>query len=224
MSKQFSLVVLISGSGSNLQAIMDQIDAGNINASISAVISNRPDAYGLERAEKAGIPNLILDHTQFLDRESFDQSLAQIIQSYNPDLIILAGFMRILSDDFVQQFQNILINIHPSLLPKYKGLHTHKRALEDHQLGKTHTHGATVHFVIPELDSGFSIIHGEVPILETDTEETLAQRVHKVEHIIYPNAVAMIADGRLRIESGKLFYNDKVLSKPIKIMLDSSAS
>lgn len=223
MSKQYSIVVLISGSGSNLQAIMDQIKAGKIKATISAVISNRPDAYGLKRAENAGISNLVLDHTHFLDRESFDQSLAQIIHSYAPDLIVLAGFMRILTDGFVKQFQNILINIHPSLLPKYKGLHTHRRALQDHKLGNTKKHGATVHFVIPELDSGHSIIHGEVAILETDTEESLAQRVHKVEHLIYPKAVALLADRSLRIEAGKLLLHDNALTAPIIVSLDKSA-
>lgn len=184
----FKLVVLISGNGSNLQQFIDQIASGEIQAEISAVISNRPDAFGLVRAEKAGIQTITLDHKQFTDRESFDQSLAQIINSYEPDLIILAGFMRILSDDFVKEFDGTLINIHPSLLPKYKGLHTHKRALEDRQT----EHGATVHFVTPELDSGEVILQGVVPVKPNDTEELLRQRVHQIEHIIYPEAIKLL--------------------------------
>ena len=214
MSKKYSIVVLISGSGSNLQAIMDQIESGDIQAEISAVISNRADAYGLERAEKAGIANIVLEHTHFQDRQSFDESLAQIIQSFEPDLVVLAGFMRILTDEFVKQFQGRLINIHPSLLPKYKGLHTHKRALEDYALGKSEKHGASVHFVIPELDAGTVILHGEVPILSNDTEETLAERVHKIEHIIYPTAVKWLANGDLTLERGKLMLLGKELNSP----------
>ncbi len=193
----YKLVVIISGSGSNLQQFINQIESGELNAEISAVISNRPDAYGLKRAEKAGIPTVVLDHTQFLDRESFDQSLAQIIHSYEPDLIILAGFMRILSDGFVKQFNDKLINIHPSLLPKYKGLHTHKRALQD----KQKEHGASVHFVIPELDAGKVILQGVVPVKPDDTEATLADRVHKIEHIIYPEAVKLIMQNKFKNSS-----------------------
>jgi len=186
----FNIVVLLSGEGSNLQKIIDQISAGNIDAKISAVISNKANVNGLKRAEKAGIPNVVLEHTHFSDREAFDQSLAQIIESYEPDLIVLAGFMRVLSDGFVTQFQGKLINIHPSLLPKYKGLHTHKRALENNDS----EHGATVHFVIPELDAGANILQGIVPVKLDDTEESLANRVHKVEHIIYPKAIKWIIE------------------------------
>ncbi len=184
----FKIVVLLSGEGSNLQAIINQIDLGNIEAEIVAVISNRADANGLNRAEKAGIPNIVLEHIHFSDREAFDQSLAQIIDSYEPDLIVLAGFMRILSDGFVEKFQNKIINIHPSLLPKYKGLHTHKRAIENGD----EEHGATVHFVVPTLDSGEAILQGVVPVKKGDTEESLAQRVHEIEHIIYPQAIQKV--------------------------------
>jgi len=196
----FKLVVLLSGEGSNLQVIIDQIDNGNIKAEISAVISNRADANGLKRAKKAGIDTITLEHTHFSNRASFDQSLAQIISSYNPDLIVLAGFMRILSDDFVEQFQGKLINIHPSLLPKYKGLHTHKRALENGDK----EHGATVHFVIPELDAGSTIIQGIVAIKSDDTEESLAQRVHQVEHIIYPKAIKSLIENEVSNTENKL--------------------
>lgn len=204
----FKLVVLISGNGSNLQKIIEQIETGAINAEISAVISNRPDAYGLKRAQQANIPTVVLDHTQFTDREAFDQSLAQIVDSYNPNLVVLAGFMRILSDSFVEQFSNRLINIHPSLLPRYKGLHTHKRALED----KQQEHGASVHFVIPELDAGTVILQGVVPVKANDTEETLAERVHKIEHIIYPKAIQWLVE-------------DRELSpeKPVKVFLEEES-
>jgi len=189
----YKIVVLISGSGSNLQQFIDQIESGDINAEISAVISNRADAFGLQRAEKANIPTVVLDHTQFIDRVSFDQSLAQIIDSYDPELIVLAGFMRIVSDEFVAHYQGKLINIHPSLLPKYKGLHTHQRALED----KQKEHGASVHFVIPELDAGPVIVQGIVPVKSDDTEESLAKRVHRIEHIIYPKAIKWLVEGKI---------------------------
>ena len=189
----FKLVVLLSGEGTNLQAIMDKICEGEINAELTAVISNRAVANGLKRAENAGIPKVVLEHAHFSDREAFDQSLAQIVDSYEPDLIVLAGFMRILSDGFVEKFQGKLINIHPSLLPKYKGLHTHKRALEN---GDTE-HGASVHYVVPALDSGEIIAQAVVPVLDEDTEESLAQRVHEIEHIIYPQAIQQIIAGEV---------------------------
>ena len=208
----FKLVVLLSGKGSNLQAIIDQIDAGKLNAEISAVISNRADAYGLKRAENIGIDNIVLDHSHFLDRESFDQSLAQIINSYSPDLVVLAGFMRILSDSFVEQFEGKLMNIHPSLLPKYKGLNTHKRALENGDK----EHGASVHFVIPELDSGAVIVQGIVSVKDDDTEATLANRVHQIEHLIYPKAINYLAEKNLEYKKGQVFLNNELLKEPIR--------
>ena len=214
----YKVVVLISGNGSNLQTIIDQIDAGIIDAEISAVISNRADAKGLERAEKAGIANEFLDHTRFNSRESFDQELSRIVDRYTPDLIVLAGFMRILSNAFVEHYQGKMINIHPSLLPKYKGLHTHKRALEN----KDKEHGASVHFVIPELDAGTVIIHGVVDIEEDDTEDSLAQRVHQIEYKIYPQAVKWLADGNLIYKKGKLIFNKKLLEKPFREQLIST--
>ncbi len=206
----FKIVVLISGGGSNLQSIIDNIESGEINAEISAVISNKADVLGLDRAEKAGIDNHVLDHTVFTSRESFDDSLAQIIESYEPDLIVLAGFMRILSDAFVDKFKGKLINIHPALLPKYKGLNTHQRALESNDS----EHGASVHFVIPELDAGTVIIQGIVPIKENDTAETLQQRVHKIEHIIYPKAVKYLAEDGLLLKNGTLHYKGEILNQP----------
>jgi phosphoribosylglycinamide formyltransferase-1 len=188
----YKIVVLLSGNGTNLQKIIEHIESGEVKAEISAVISNRADAFGLQRAENASIPSVVLEHTHFSDREAFDQSLAQIIDSYEPDLIVLAGFMRILSDAFVAHFDGKLINIHPSLLPKYKGLHTHKRALEN----KETEHGATVHFVIPELDAGEIILQGVVAVKADDNEESLAERVHQIEYIIYPKAIQWLAEGK----------------------------
>lgn len=211
----YKLVVLLSGEGSNLQAIIEQIKAGNINAEITAVISNCADANGLKRADKAGIPAVVLEHTHFTDRVAFDQSLAQIIDSYEPDLIVLAGFMRILSDSFVEQFKGKLVNIHPSLLPKYKGLQTHKRALEN----TDKEHGASVHFVIPELDSGSTIIHGIVPVKSDDSVESLTSRVHEIEHIIYPQTIKWLVEGKLKYKEGNVCFNDKLLEKPIKTHL-----
>lgn len=213
----YSIVVLISGNGSNLQAIIDQVESGKINAKISAVISNRADVYGLERAKKAGIQAEYLDHGLFESREKFDRELQVLIDKYQPDLVVLAGFMRILSDAFVEHYHGRLINIHPSLLPAYRGLHTHKRALQDFSKGKIKNHGASVHFVIPELDAGTVIVQGVVPIETDDTEASLANRVHQVEHIIYPEAVKWLAEGMLRLESKKLFLDDELMMEPKKI-------
>ncbi|MGD8546480.1 MAG: phosphoribosylglycinamide formyltransferase, partial [Thiohalophilus sp.] len=169
-----SVVVLISGSGTNLQAMIDQIHSTDIPARIVAVISNRADAYGLKRAEQASIPAEILSHRDFATREDYDHALQQLIDRYQPGLIVLAGFMRILSDDFVRHYQGRMINIHPSLLPRYKGLNTHQRVLD----AGDDLHGCSVHYVTPELDGGPVILQAAVPIEDDDTPESLAQRVH----------------------------------------------
>ncbi len=209
MSKS-QLVVLISGNGSNLQAIIDHIDAGEINASISSVISNKADAYGLERAKAAGIATAVVDHTHYASRELFDQALAEIIDQDSPDIIVLAGFMRILTKEFVMRFAGKLINIHPSLLPLYRGLHTHKRALQD----KATEHGASVHFVTPELDSGAVITQGIVSVKHNDTEETLAARVHQIEHIIYPQAVKLLTENQVELRADLIYINNQLLQQP----------
>jgi phosphoribosylglycinamide formyltransferase-1 len=215
MSKR--IVVLISGSGSNLQAIMDAIDAGQINGRIAAVLSNKADAYGLERAQKANIPALILKHTEFDDRESFDQAMIEKIDHYQPDLIVLAGFMRILTAEFVRHYQGRMLNIHPSLLPKYKGLHTHKRAIEAGDL----YHGCTVHFVTEELDGGPLAVQGKVSIDMDDNEDSLQQKVHAVEHKIYPLAVEWICSDKLKwTPKGILIDNQPLPSEGYQ--LDSS--
>lgn len=187
--ERLPIVVLISGSGSNLQAIID----ADLPITIRAVISNRADAYGLTRAEAAGIPTAVLDHKGFTDRESYDAALRALIDSYNPGLLVLAGFMRILSDGFVRHYEGRMINIHPSLLPKYRGLDTHARAIEAGD-GEA---GCSVHFVTAELDAGPVIIQARVPVLEHDTPETLAARVLEQEHRIYPEAIRRFAEGKI---------------------------
>ncbi|MDH0288284.1 phosphoribosylglycinamide formyltransferase [Pseudomonas sp. GD04087] len=195
MSKSCNVVVLISGSGSNLQALIDSLAGADTPVVIRAVLSNRADAYGLERARQAGIETRFLDHKSYADRESFDAALIQAIDGFDADLVLLAGFMRILSADFVRHYQGRLLNIHPSLLPKYKGLHTHQRALEAGDA----EHGCSVHFVTEELDGGPLVVQAAIPVESDDTPETLAQRVHVQEHVIYPLAMRWFAEGRVRL-------------------------
>jgi phosphoribosylglycinamide formyltransferase-1 len=197
-SVQKRLVVLVSGGGSNLQSIIDACEQQSVNAKISAVISNNPDAGGLERAARGNIPNIALDHRAFDSRESFDQALSELIDSFTPDLVILAGFMRILTPDFVDHYLGKMMNIHPSLLPAYPGLHTHRRAIE---AGEKEA-GATVHFVTPELDGGPAIIQAKVAISKTDNEATLAAKVLAYEHQIYPKAIEWFCENRLQMRSG----------------------
>ncbi|CAD5108680.1 phosphoribosylglycinamide formyltransferase [Zestomonas carbonaria] len=195
MSAPCNVVVLISGSGSNLQALIDDLRAGDTPARIQAVISNRADAYGLERARAAGIPAEVLDHKAFDGREAFDAALIERIDGYRPDLVVLAGFMRILTPTFVRHYQGRLLNIHPSLLPRYKGLHTHQRALEAGDA----EHGCSVHFVTEELDGGPLVVQAVIPVQADDTPESLAKRVHVQEHRIYPLAVRWFAARRLQL-------------------------
>lgn len=207
MSNPCRVVVLISGSGSNLQALIDGQKAGDLAISIKAVISNRPNVMGLTRAKNAGISTVTLDHKHFGSREAFDEELAASIDRYQPDLIVLAGFMRILTPEFVRRYQGKMLNIHPSLLPKFQGLHTHKRALE----ANDSIHGVTVHFVTEELDGGPPVIQAVVPVFENDTEDTLAKRVQMQEHKIYPKAVDWFASGRLHMVNGKAILDDDEL-------------
>lgn len=201
------VVVLISGSGSNLQALIDAASAADYPARVVAVISNRPAVKGLERAEQAGIPAHVLDHKEFDERESFDAALQDLIDQFEPDLVVLAGFMRILTPAFVQHYLGRMLNIHPSLLPKYPGLHTHRRALE----AGDRYHGVTVHFVTPELDGGPAIIQAQVEVVPTDSELDLAQRVLHQEHIIYPLAVRWCAEKRVTLEDGKTRLDGELL-------------
>ncbi|MGA6098876.1 phosphoribosylglycinamide formyltransferase [Stutzerimonas marianensis] len=194
MSAPCNVVVLISGSGSNLQALLDSQDEKTA-ARIGAVVSNREEAFGLQRAQAAGIATHVVRHKDFADREAFDAALMAIIDQHQPDLVVLAGFMRILTPGFVRHYQGRLLNIHPSLLPKYKGLDTHRRALE---AGDTE-HGCSVHFVTEELDGGPVAIQAHLSVQPGETLESLTSRVHAAEHIIYPLAVRWFAEGRLRL-------------------------
>lgn len=214
MSNPVSLkiAVLISGSGSNLQAIIDAISANTLQAEITVVISNRPGVKGLERAKAAGIASITLDHTQYPSRELFDQQLIQNIQKYPPDLIVLAGFMRILSDNFIEHFRDRILNIHPSLLPEFKGLNTHQRALDAHK----NLHGVSVHYVSNELDGGPVILQAIIKLQDNDTASTLQQRIQVEEHIIYPMAIEWIAQGRLAIINQQVYLDNKALEKPLK--------
>jgi len=201
MTSTCNVVVLLSGTGSNLQALIDNVRTGENPARIAAVISNRADAYGLQRARDAGIETRALDHKAFEGREAFDAALIELIDAFNPQLVVLAGFMRILSADFVRHYQGRLLNIHPSLLPRYKGLHTHQRALE----AGDREHGCSVHFVTEELDGGPLVVQAVVTVESDDTASSLAQRVHTQEHRIYPLAVRWFAEGRLVLgEQGAL--------------------
>ncbi|MDN5484169.1 MAG: phosphoribosylglycinamide formyltransferase [Pseudomonas sp.] len=185
--------VRLSGTGRNLQALIDSTRTGDSPVRIAAVISNRSDAYGLQRARDAGIDTRSLDHKAFDGREAFDSALIELIDAFNPKLVVLAGFMRILSADFVRHYEGRLLNIHPSLLPKYKGMHTHQRALD----AGDSEHGCSVHFVTEELDGGPLVVQAVVPVESGDSAQTLAQRVHTQEHRIYPLAVRWFAEGRL---------------------------
>ena len=182
---QPKIVILISGSGSNMQSIVKAVKSGDLPASIAAVISNRPDAAGLDFAAQANIPTAVIDHKQFDSREAFDAALAAEIDKYQPKFVVLAGFMRILTAGFVDHYAGRLINIHPSLLPKFKGLDTHQRAIDAGEK----EHGATVHFVTAKLDDGPVILQAKVPVLADDSAETLASRVLEQEHQLYPDAL-----------------------------------
>lgn len=206
-NKNCRVVVLISGGGSNLQALIDGQKNGTLPIEITAVISNKPNVFGLERAENASIPNFLVNHRDYADRESFDVALAAEINQHTPDLVVLAGFMRILTADFVRGFQGRMLNIHPSLLPKYQGLHTHQRALD----AGDDCHGVTVHFVTEELDGGPTVIQAIVDILKDDTPDSLATRVQAQEHIIYPLAVDWFAQQRLCLSDNQVHLDGHAL-------------
>jgi len=183
-----SIVILISGRGSNMKSIVHAVEAGDLEVNVAAVISNRPDAAGIEFAQQAGIATAMIDHKDYQSRELFDQALAKEIDRYSPSLVVLAGFMRILTTEFVEHFAGKLINIHPALLPKFKGLNTHQRAIDAGEK----EHGASVHMVTAELDDGPVVLQARVPVLDNDTEESLAARVLEQEHILYPNAIKQL--------------------------------
>ena len=203
--------ILISGSGTNLQAFIDRAKAGELDLELAVVLSNRPDAYGLTRAGNAGIDTICIEHGDFADREQFDRAMASALDAYAPELIILAGFMRILSPWFVDHYEGRVLNIHPALLPLYPGLDTHARVLAAGDAW----HGSTVHFVTDELDGGPRILQGRLRVDPDETPESLMRRVQAIEHQIYPEAANWFADGRLGFRDGKAWLDGKALDEPV---------
>lgn len=202
-----NIVVLISGNGSNLQAIIDACKQKQINGTIRAVFSNKADAFGLERARDAHIPAHALEASQFASREAFDRELVQEIDAYAPDVVVLAGYMRILSPAFVSHYSGRLLNIHPSLLPKYPGLHTHRQVLENGD----EEHGTSVHFVTDELDGGPVILQAKIPVFDGDDEDDITERVQSQEHAIYPLVVSWFVDGRLELRDNAAWLDGVTL-------------
>lgn len=203
--------ILISGSGTNLQAFIDRLADGTLPLDIALVVSNRADAYGLERARRAGIPAAVVAHGDFESREDFDRCLAGELESAGARLVVLAGFMRILSPWFVQRFAGRVLNIHPALLPRYPGLDTHARALAAGDA----THGSTVHFVTDELDGGPRILAGRIAVRPGDTAESLRSRVQSIEHRIYPEAAGWFAEGRLEFREHAAWLDGRRLDEPV---------
>ena len=208
--------VLASGNGSNFQAMIDAFQQGRIQAELVGVISNVPDAYALQRAKNSGVRQQVIDHRQFEDRESFEAELINALQSWQADVIILAGFMRVLTAGFVDRFSGQLINIHPSLLPAYKGLHTHQRVLNTGD----RLHGCTVHFVTQELDAGAAIAQSVFQVLPTDDVASLKAKVQLLEHELYPHIMAWIAAGRVALLGCRAYLDGQPLDQPVRFMHD----
>lgn len=208
------LAVLISGQGRNLQAILEAVADGRIPATAAGVISNRADAAGLARARAAGVVAQVVPHAEFADRAAFDAALADALDALRPDIVALAGFMRVLGDPFIRRFAGRMVNIHPSLLPKYRGLHTHRRVLEAGDA----EHGASVHYVTQELDGGPVAIQGRFSVLPQDDEQTLAERTMRdIELKIYPQALAWMARGDLRYADGRAWFRGRALAAPLAL-------
>lgn len=206
------IAVLISGQGRNLQAILDAVADRRIPAVAAGVVSNRADAAGLARARAAGVATEVVPHTEFADRAAFDAALATALEALRPDIIALAGFMRVLGNDFIRRFAGRMVNIHPSLLPKYRGLHTHRRVLDAGDA----EHGASVHYVTEELDGGPVAIQGRFSVQPHDTEQILAERTMRdIELKIYPQALAWMARGDLRLADGRLWFRGRPLAAPL---------
>jgi len=209
------IVVLISGNGRNLQALLDAAAAGRFGGQIVAVISNKAGAYGLERARAAGVPAVVVPHTAYASREAFDAALAAAIETCRPDIVAMAGFMRVVGDAFVRQFRGRMLNIHPSLLPRHPGLKTHQKVLDEGD----RAHGATVHFVTEELDGGPCIIQGQFSVRPEDTSDTLAERVMQdVELKIYPQAVAWMARDELSLQGDQAWFRGQPLQLPLTLV------
>ncbi len=215
MARQLPLGVLISGSGSNLQAIIDAIEEKRLDAVIRVVISNREDAFGLVRARKHNIPTEVLDHRKFSSREAYDEALVEILQRQQVELVILAGFMRLLSPVFVKSYSNRIMNIHPALLPAFPGIHVQKKAVEH----GVRFSGCTVHFVNEGCDEGPIIIQAVVPVFPDDTEESLSARILKEEHRIYPRAIQLYSEGRLHVVGRKVMV-DKLVREENQVLVN----
>lgn len=211
MSKPLQLAILISGNGGNLQAIIDAIEQGKLNAQIKTVVSNNSQAYGLVRASKHGLNTWVIDHHDFQDRERYDAVLQHYLESVAADYIVLAGFMRILGRGIIKAFEHRILNIHPSLLPAYKGLNTHQRALDD----GVAQHGVSIHLVTAELDDGPIICQAKYPVEASDRVEDLQTRGHRLEHQMYPQVLRWLSDNKLTIEGGQPFYEQALLEQPI---------
>ena len=202
------IAVLVSGNGSNLQALID----ADLSGKIVGVLSNKPEAYALTRAQQAEIATAVIEHQQYPSREAFDDVMHQQLLDWEADLIVLAGFMRILSKKFVKAWEGKMLNIHPSLLPYYKGMHTHQRVLNTGDV----LHGCTVHYVTAELDAGQALAQGVLKVSHQDTATTLAERVHKLEHLIYPQVVEWICSGTLQPADTGVYYQGKLMHEPVQ--------
>lgn len=211
MANRCKTAILISGSGTNLQAFIDAVQEGNLDLALTVVFSNNPDAYGLTRAEQAGIPTACIQPVDFPDRESFDHAVIAELDRFGPDLLILAGFMRILSPVFVAHYAGKILNIHPALLPLYPGLNTHQRVLD----AGDQWHGSTVHFVTEELDRGPRILQGRLEVVTGESADELAARIQEIEHLIYPQAAGWVGSGKVELRHGHSWVDGKKADEPI---------
>ena len=211
MSEPLKLAILISGNGSNLQSIIDAIETGGLNAQIKTVVSSNNRAHGLIRANRHGLSTWVIDHHDYQNRDQYDDALQHYLESVGIDYVVLAGFMRILGPGIIKAFEHRILNIHPSLLPAYKGLNTHQRVLDD----KATHHGVSIHLATAELDDGPIICQARYPIEAGDRVEDLQAKAHRLEHQMYPQVLRWLSDGKLRIEEGRLFYEKALLEQPI---------
>ncbi len=211
MTGKLRLVIVISGNGSNLQSIIDTIEAGQLDAHICAVISNNAGAFGLKRAIRHGIETAVIDHHDFCSRDEFDQALLHRVNQYRPDFIVLAGFMRLLGSDFIQAYRYKILNIHPSILPHYKGLNTHQRALDNNEK----EHGVSIHLVTDKLDDGPLLLQGRYPVENGDSVEDLQYKGHALEHRMFPAILQWLSRGDLKIEGGSIVYKNQSVHQAI---------
>lgn len=211
MAARCRTAILISGSGTNLQSFIDAVARGALNLELSVVLSNQPDAFGLVRARDAGIPTLCIQHGHYSDRDTFDRAVAEKLDTWRPELLVLAGFMRILGAGFVERYTGKILNIHPALLPAYPGLNTHQRVLD----AGDEWHGSTVHFVTEKLDGGPRILQGRLPVVASESAAQLAARVQAVEHQIYPEAAGWVGEGRVEFRRGRTWIDGAVAPEPI---------